>query len=370
MRLWLMVFLCFVSFQSLADICHWSQWNKFKQEYVHHGRVIDGSDPRLITTSEGQSYALFFALVANDKKAFSDIFNWTQQNLAGGDLSAQLPAWLWGMNTSTDKFGVLDSNSASDSDLWIAYSLIEAGRLWKNFYYQSVGYLLAKRILREETVMLDNGQRQLLPGAKGFINGPHHYRLNPSYAPLQLLKRMSVLYPVSDWENMYHSTQRMLTHVMSKGFSPDWVRVSNGGYFPDEHSGVTGSYNAIRIYLWVGMLNDADPYKKILVNMMAPMISATDKLGAPPEKVNSQSGTYSKPGNAGFSAALLPLLSSIDPLLCKAQLSRVNALLITNGYSHYYENVLALFGLGWMQHQFRFGLNGELQPQWSSQQCV
>lgn len=56
------------------------------------GRVIDPSDARKITTSEGQSYGLFFALAANDRKAFDLLLAWTRDNLAEGDLTQHLPA--------------------------------------------------------------------------------------------------------------------------------------------------------------------------------------------------------------------------------------------------------------------------------------
>ena len=42
----------------------WPMWTSFKAANIDaSARVIDYSDPRAITTSEGQSYAMFFALV-------------------------------------------------------------------------------------------------------------------------------------------------------------------------------------------------------------------------------------------------------------------------------------------------------------------
>lgn len=175
-----------------ANTCEWPQWETFKSVYMEQGRVVDGSDERIITTSEGQSYALFFALVANDPKTFDQVLKWTQSHLAGGDLTARLPAWLWGRKEN-GQFGVLDSNPASDSDLWIAYSLVEAGRLWNNYYYQTLGHLIASRILREETVNIAGVGTVLLPAPTGF-DADSQYRVNPSYVPLQLIARMQSLY--------------------------------------------------------------------------------------------------------------------------------------------------------------------------------
>jgi endoglucanase len=75
----------------------WPAWQHYKQTLMSEdGRVIDRSSAQLISTSEGQAYALFFALLANDQAAFTRLLRWTQNNLAGGDLNRQLPAWKWG----------------------------------------------------------------------------------------------------------------------------------------------------------------------------------------------------------------------------------------------------------------------------------
>ncbi len=358
--------LFFISSQSMANSCNWSQWKTFKSVYIEQGRVIDASDKRLITTSEGQSYALFFALVANDQQTFAQVLNWTQVNLADGDLTARLPAWLWGKKGG-GTFGILDDNSASDSDLWIAYALVEAGRLWDNYYYQSLGHLIAARILREETVTLDNVGTVLLPAPRGF-DFEEHYRVNPSYVPLQLITRMRALYPQYSWDSMYKASVEMLQQTMPHGFSPDWVTLKQGQYSEDTVTGSLGSYNAIRTYLWAGMLDDQVAEKSLLIDKMHPFITATDDLGAPPIEVDTVTAKYNQIGDAGFSAAVLPLLTSVDnQSLLVTQADRAKSQLVTNNNNHYYSNVLSLFGLGWHDNLFRFGLQGELIPAWSTQ---
>src|SRR5690606_38505876 len=49
----------------------WPLWQQFAKHFVApDGRVIDASIPEMHSTSEGQSYGMFFALVANDRPAF------------------------------------------------------------------------------------------------------------------------------------------------------------------------------------------------------------------------------------------------------------------------------------------------------------
>ena len=72
---------------SVQAACTWPAWEQFKKDYIsQEGRVIDPSDARKITTSEGQSYGMFSALAANDRAAFDNILDWTQNNLAQGSL--------------------------------------------------------------------------------------------------------------------------------------------------------------------------------------------------------------------------------------------------------------------------------------------
>ncbi|MBN0517222.1 hypothetical protein JTM39_37265, partial [Pseudomonas aeruginosa] len=66
------------------------------------------------------------ALAANDRAGFDKLLTWTQNNLAEGDLKQHLPGWLWGKKDD-EQWTLLDSNSASDSDLWIAWAPLETG---------------------------------------------------------------------------------------------------------------------------------------------------------------------------------------------------------------------------------------------------
>src|SRR5262245_32122619 len=124
-------------------------------------RVID-RDSGDRTTSEGQAYAMFFTLVANDRERFDKLLRWTELNLADGDLSARLPAWLWGRGAD-DRWDVLDDNSASDADVWMAYTLFEAGRAWGVPRYTRLAESIATRVANEEVVDVPNLGFVLLP---------------------------------------------------------------------------------------------------------------------------------------------------------------------------------------------------------------
>ena len=116
----------------------WKLWSSYSARFIDaQGRVYDPQGDQH-TTSEGQAYAMFFSLVANDRPSFDRVFSWTQANLAGGNMELRLPAWKWG-KSADGPWKPLDTNSASDADLWMAYSLVEAGQLWNNPIYTNLG---------------------------------------------------------------------------------------------------------------------------------------------------------------------------------------------------------------------------------------
>lgn len=168
--------------------CHpATDWVAFAARHIQaDGRVIDFNTPQQQSTSEGQSYGMFFALVHNDRPAFARMLAWTEANLAGGSLAKKLPAWQWGRKPEGG-WGVLDPNAASDADLWIAYALMEGGRLWNDAGYRALGRSLLALAVREEVVALPGLGRMLLPWPKSVASGTA-WRLNPSYMPLQLLR--------------------------------------------------------------------------------------------------------------------------------------------------------------------------------------
>src|ERR1700754_4179095 len=176
--------------QPAANCDDWTAYRQFVTRFVQQdGRVVDYSTAVQQTTSEGQSYAMFFALVANDRATFDRLLNWTRTNLSANQFDAnnlRLPAWQWGKKQD-GSFGVMDPNSASDSDLWIAYDLFQAGRLWKEPAYTKLAYALATQIVKQEIVDLPGLGPMLLPGPQGFRIGDVT-RLNPSYLPLPVLR--------------------------------------------------------------------------------------------------------------------------------------------------------------------------------------
>lgn len=375
MRLKSYLTLCVMSFISAS--CAAQDWASLWKGYVagfmdNQIRVID-HDAGDRTTSEGQAYGLFFSLVANDRPRFDGLLRWTERNLASGDLTARLPAWLWGCGKD-NQWGVLDSNSAADADLWIAYVLLEAGEAWNEPRYTNVGLSLAHRIASQEVIQVPGLGTVLAPGPTGFQHGDS-YRLNASYTPLQFVLRLARLMPDGPWTRVAASTPTLITDSAPNGFVSDWTEFKTSGEI--QVSPDVGSYDAIRVYLWAGMLDKAAPHRNDTLKAISGMVGYLHTNTIPPAKVRPDGSIEDSKGPVGFSAALLPYASALhEDQIINQQISRVQSEFnaqsgMLGSPPKYYDQNLALFGLGFMQQEFRFDSGGALELKWkrnSSQQ--
>jgi endoglucanase len=308
---------------------------------------------------------MFFALAANDRARFDGLLRWTESNLASGDLTSHLPAWLWGRGPD-NQWGVLDDNSASDADVWLAYTLLEAGRAWNESRYTELGTALAARVAADEVVQISGVGTVLLPGARGFHRGDS-YRLNASYLPLQLFLRLARLLPDGPWQQVADSTRVVVANSAPHGFASDWIEFTGAGGF--KPSGV-GSYDAIRVYLWTGMLDPATPGRDDLLKALPGMARQLHANAAPPAKVRPDGHIDDPRGPVGFSAALRPYLSALgEKELDREQERRMRSQFnektgLYGNPGRYFDQNLVLFALGATERKFWFDASGALQLSW------
>lgn len=343
-----------------------SLWKSYKAGFTDNQvRVID-HDAGDRTTSEGQAYGMFFALVANDRSSFSSLLRWTEGNLAQGDLGTHLPAWLWG-HGADNQWHVLDNNSAADADLWMAYTLLEAGKDWNDPQYTRLGLALANQVAAHEVVNVPGLGAMVAPGANGFQHG-NTYRFNSSYVPLQLILGLSHLAPDGPWKKVAAAVPALVKDSAPHGFVSDWTDMKSDGHL--QVTPTIGSYDAIRVYMWAGMLDRRTPHREELLKSLYGMEQYLRTNSMPPAKVGADGSVQDPKGPVGFSAALLPYASALgDTQIQGQQMSRVQSGLnpktgLYGNPAKYYDQNLALFGLGFEQQQFSFDSTGELKLKW------
>ena len=357
----------------------WPLYQAYTQRFVDdQGRVIDRSASDR-TTSEGEAYALFFALIDNDRGRFDKLLQWTQVNLAGGDLTTHLPAWNWGKNPAGE-WKILDSNSASDADLWMTYTLLEAGRLWHEPRYDALGRMMAAHAAKSEVAQVSGLGTMVLPGPVGFHPAPEQYVLNPSYLPLPVLVRLGKAMPDGPWAAIAGGLPKLLKEQSGAGFAMDWVLADSGKVTAtrppsmptsgQQEAQAGGSYDAIRVYLWLGITDPATPGERRLLAALPAMAKLLHTAAVPPLEVDASGNVVHPDGPVGFSAAVTPyLLAEGTEDAARVQAERMVALRDSGSGLYgpaaaYYDQNLALFSTAWTEHRYRFGVDGKLHVRW------
>lgn len=351
-----------------AECAPWPAWESFKSVYMSgDGRVIDPMHADQRTVSEGQAYAMMFALIANDRATFDRLLAWTTNNLAQGDLAKHLPSWIWGKKKD-ESWGVMDPNAATDADVWLAYALLEAARLWREPRYELLADALIANVAKHEVMDLPRLGPTLMPAPHGFVH-KDFYRLNPSYLALQPLRRFQQHTRSTLWTAVLASSRRVLLESAPKAAAGDWIEWRpQAGFLPDDKTKGIGSYDAIRVYLWIGMLDVQDPDRRDLLAHYAPVAALFSPDGRPPEHIEIATGRTRGWGSGGFSASFLPFFKANNDFGAVAQQKVQLAAQTAGDAKYYYDQVLRLWGEGWEAGRYRFAADGTLVTEWPG--CV
>ena len=197
-------------------------WHSYLRTYLQDdGRVMDLSDER-VTTSEGQAYALVRAAWMDDRPTLDLLLRWTRNNLQHGD-PGRLPAWRWGRRKD-NTWGILDENSATDADEWMAYALLIAAQRYHAPAYHDQALSLLAQIWDVE--VMDVGGR-LLPLPGPWARGKDPVPLNPSYLLMFAWRSFALADPSHPWASLIDPSYALLAELMADDqLPPDWVYLS------------------------------------------------------------------------------------------------------------------------------------------------
>lgn len=227
-------------------------WRLFQKKFVSpEGRVIDDGNGN-VSHSEGQGYALLFAVAYRDRAAFDRIWDWTRKNLQIRP-EDKLLSWRW---KPDDKGGgaVDDPNNASDGDILVAWALQQASQVWGEDRYQKEALQILSDLVRLNTLSTDHG-RVLLPATVGFVKDDQ-ITLNPSYYVFPAFDDFALAFPSGPWKELKANGLELLRRGRFGRWHliPDWVL--NGSQLrisPDFPSDF--GYNAVRVPLYLGWSN-------------------------------------------------------------------------------------------------------------------
>lgn len=236
--------LCALCASKSEDFCLKKSYEYYKKEFISSdGRVMDPARGD-ITVSEGQSYIMHRAVAANDPKTFNLTYNWTKKHLQRRD---KLFSWIWGKDKN-GKCRVLDTNSASDADVNIAFALILAYDRWKDEKYLKETKPIINSIWKNETKNVGK-YRVLMPG---FIQTRvDKIEINPSYFHPYAFRFFKVYDRWHNWNKIIDSSYYYIMESSAKtktGLPPNWFLIERGKIVLENNKRSDFSYDAIRIF--------------------------------------------------------------------------------------------------------------------------
>jgi endoglucanase len=261
----------------------------------------------------------------------------------------------------------------------MAYDLCEAGRLWHVPRFQKIGTVMAMRIAQQEVTYVPGVGTTLLPGTVGFHPDGQTWLLNPSYLPPFLLAYFAKTLPTGPWRAILDSLQSMLAQGSGAGFAMDWISAGaelRPSISPDQLAfgqrdrPAMGSYDAIRVYLWLGIADPATPGIRTLLPLVPGMAAYLKAHINPPEQVDSTGRILSPTGPPGFSAAVIPYLHALglkpqEKLQAdRLAATKTSSLGLYGQNAGYYDQNIALFSTGWSEQRYRFHRDGTLKVKW------
>lgn len=238
-------------------------WQDYKARFVsQHGRVIDTGNG-MISHSEGQGYAMLFAVASNDRETFDRLWGWTRANLMVRD--DQLMAWRW---EPGQRPAVADMNNATDGDILVAWALTEAAEHWGELSYRIAARRIAVEVGRKTVLFKTANGALLLPAVQGFSaqERPDGPIINLSYYVFPAFARLKIVAAEYDWSGLTQTGLDLLKASAESGVKlpPDWLSVREKQLRPAEGFTPYFAYNAVRIPLylaWAG-IGERDHYRE------------------------------------------------------------------------------------------------------------
>ena len=116
------------------------------------------------------------------------------------------------------------------------------------------------------------------------------------------------------------------------------------------------------------MLSTEAIERRVLLSSLSSFSNLVGRIGYLPEFIDTTSGDVMGMAPSGFYAAVQPFFLARRDL---ANLKKTSDRLANTPVrpDAYYEQVLSMFGLGWMDKRYEFRRGGELAPQWDKA-CV
>ena len=239
-------------------------WQEYKRAFYDDGRIIDTGNNG-VSHSEGQGYAMLFAVAADDKQHFERLWQWTRQRLQRDD---GLFSWRYRPCEFNDKRCVEDPNNATDGDILIAWALLRASKQWHESAYRDSAIPILEALATCCIVRIKE-LYYLLPAASGFMTDEDSFHINLSY---WIFPAFIAFFEETDellWLELFLDGEKLIAASQNNRFSltPDWLKIEGGKPNLAASRSTEYGFNACRVPLhlsWPHRFNRKERFARLL----------------------------------------------------------------------------------------------------------
>ncbi|PSW21938.1 endoglucanase [Photobacterium sanctipauli] len=268
-------------------------WSFYKTQFVlPEGRVVDNGNDS-ISHSESQGYGMLMAAYFSDHATFKSLWHWTKQTLQRREDG--LFSWKW----QPQPPHIPDPNNASDGDIFIAWALLKADKLWPEQQYGKEAKKIIDALSDSHIIQLD-GEYALLPAQYGFDKS-YSTVINPSYWVYPAFNDFARF--DDSWKQLSQGGINILNKNQFGSFKlpSDWLEYRNDTWQPAQQFPAQFSYASYRIPLyliWGG-------YNSVINDHYQSWISEYNRAWV--NISNNQMANYAAPRGANAVATLVQL---------------------------------------------------------------
>jgi len=236
-------------FLSFERTPYQKNWIAYKEQFITDGQVIDRENNNL-SSSEGQGFALLFAVFSNDRKQFEKIWARTQQHMQRKDYLFRGQVDF--SEKTCDKACISSQPNASNGDIIIAWALFAAENKWDRQIYLVEGFRVLDAI-KAKLIDKKYGYQLVLPTEKSIQSGDKPLQINLSYWVFPAFNLFADITGDPIWSEVYQSGVSLMKWArFGKWDLPaDWMMLSEDKVTLEGAQSSTYGENANRLPLYL-----------------------------------------------------------------------------------------------------------------------
>jgi endo-1,4-beta-D-glucanase Y/4-amino-4-deoxy-L-arabinose transferase-like glycosyltransferase len=191
-------------------------WSIYKKQYLKNDYISTNDNS---ITARDQKYGIIQSILNDDFESFNKIRNFTKNNFQKRKTDKLLVTKIQNPNGTP---AILDSNTSTDADVDIAYSLIQASQKWGIPEFTEEAKVIIQDLWKYRVVNI-NDRLVMLPSDSNKQNG--YELINLAYLSPAQYKVFKTIDPNNNWEGLASDSYKIVNEILNNSkLLPNWIK--------------------------------------------------------------------------------------------------------------------------------------------------